>query len=105
MSIEVRVPQLPESVADATLIAWHKQPGESISRDENLVDLETDKVMQKIVREDFASCTVIAVAHRLETIVDFDRVVVMQLGRIIEVGKPQTLLEQTESAFRRLWDA
>ena len=43
MTIEVRVPQLPESVADATLVAWHKQPGDSVSRDENLVDLETDK--------------------------------------------------------------
>ncbi|KAJ9607943.1 hypothetical protein H2200_008022 [Cladophialophora chaetospira] len=69
------------------------------------VDLETDKVMQRIIREDFASCTVIAVAHRLETIVDFDRVVVMQSGRIIEVGKPQALLEEAGSAFRRLWGA
>jgi len=48
MSIEVRVPQLPESVTDATLIAWHKQPGEAISRDENLVDLETDKVVLEV---------------------------------------------------------
>jgi 2-oxoglutarate dehydrogenase E2 component (dihydrolipoamide succinyltransferase) len=48
MSIEVRVPQLPESVADATLVAWHKQPGEAVSRDENLVDLETDKVVLEV---------------------------------------------------------
>jgi 2-oxoglutarate dehydrogenase E2 component (dihydrolipoamide succinyltransferase) len=45
MSVEIRVPQLPESVADATLVAWRKQAGESVSRDENLADLETDKVM------------------------------------------------------------
>ena len=45
MSIEIRVPQLPESVADATLMAWRKQPGEAVSRDENLADLETDKVV------------------------------------------------------------
>jgi len=44
MSIEVHVPQLPESVADATLVSWHKQPGDAVARDENLVDLETDKV-------------------------------------------------------------
>jgi 2-oxoglutarate dehydrogenase E2 component (dihydrolipoamide succinyltransferase) len=48
MTIEVRVPQLPESVADATLVAWHKQPGDTVSRDENLVDLETDKVVLEV---------------------------------------------------------
>jgi 2-oxoglutarate dehydrogenase E2 component (dihydrolipoamide succinyltransferase) len=48
MTIEVRVPQLPESVADATLVAWHKKPGDTVSRDENLVDLETDKVVLEV---------------------------------------------------------
>jgi 2-oxoglutarate dehydrogenase E2 component (dihydrolipoamide succinyltransferase) len=48
MSIEVRVPQLPESVADATLVAWRKQPGDAVQRDENLVDLETDKVVLEV---------------------------------------------------------
>ena len=48
MSIEVKVPQLPESVSDATLVAWHKQPGEPVGRDENLVDLETDKVVLEV---------------------------------------------------------
>jgi 2-oxoglutarate dehydrogenase E2 component (dihydrolipoamide succinyltransferase) len=47
-TIEVRVPQLPESVADATLVAWKKQPGDAVSRDENLVDLETDKVVLEV---------------------------------------------------------
>jgi 2-oxoglutarate dehydrogenase E2 component (dihydrolipoamide succinyltransferase) len=46
--LEVRVPQLPESVADATLVAWRKQPGDTVSRDENLVDLETDKVVLEV---------------------------------------------------------
>ncbi|HEV7986456.1 MAG TPA: biotin/lipoyl-containing protein, partial [Steroidobacteraceae bacterium] len=45
MSVEIRVPQLPESVTDAKLMAWRKQAGESVSRDENLADLETDKVV------------------------------------------------------------
>jgi len=48
MTIEVKVPQLPESVADATLISWHKSPGDQVSRDENLVDLETDKVVLEV---------------------------------------------------------
>ncbi|HLW23878.1 MAG TPA: 2-oxoglutarate dehydrogenase complex dihydrolipoyllysine-residue succinyltransferase [Steroidobacteraceae bacterium] len=48
MTIEVRVPQLPESVADATLVAWRKQPGDAVARDESLVDLETDKVVLEV---------------------------------------------------------
>jgi 2-oxoglutarate dehydrogenase E2 component (dihydrolipoamide succinyltransferase) len=48
MTIEVRVPQLPESVADATLVAWHRQAGEAVARDENLADLETDKVVLEV---------------------------------------------------------
>ena len=48
MSIEVKVPQLPESVADATLVAWHKKAGDTVRREENLVDLETDKVVLEV---------------------------------------------------------
>ena len=48
MSIEIKVPPLPESVTDATLVAWHKKSGDSVARDENLVDLETDKVVLEV---------------------------------------------------------
>jgi 2-oxoglutarate dehydrogenase E2 component (dihydrolipoamide succinyltransferase) len=48
MSIELRVPQLPESVSDATILSWHKQPGDAIAQDESLVDLETDKVVLEV---------------------------------------------------------
>jgi 2-oxoglutarate dehydrogenase E2 component (dihydrolipoamide succinyltransferase) len=48
VSVEIRVPQLPESVAEATLAAWHKEVGQQVRRDENLGDLETDKVMLEI---------------------------------------------------------
>jgi len=48
MSIEIHVPDLPESVADATVATWHKQPGESVERDEVLVDIETDKVVLEV---------------------------------------------------------
>ncbi|GFO72335.1 2-oxoglutarate dehydrogenase E2 component [Bathymodiolus japonicus methanotrophic gill symbiont] len=48
MSLEIHVPTLPESVADATLIAWHKQVGDTVNKDENLVDLETDKVVLEV---------------------------------------------------------
>jgi len=48
MAIEIKVPQLPESVADATLVTWHKQAGQAVTRDENLADLETDKVVLEV---------------------------------------------------------
>ena len=48
MTIEIKVPQLPESVTDATLVGWHKKAGEAVARDENLVDLETDKVVLEV---------------------------------------------------------
>ena len=48
MTIEIRVPQLPESVSDATLVNWHHSPGDSVRRDEKLVELETDKVVLEV---------------------------------------------------------
>ncbi len=48
MTIEVKVPMLPESIADATISTWHKKVGDAVSRDENLMDLETDKVMLEV---------------------------------------------------------
>ncbi len=48
MSIEVKVPVLPESVSDATIATWHKKVGDSVRRDENLLDLETDKVVLEV---------------------------------------------------------
>ena len=52
MLIDVKVPQLSESVAEATLVTWHKKPGEAISRDENLIDIETDKVVLELPAPD-----------------------------------------------------
>lgn len=48
MSVEIKVPTLPESVADALIVTWHKQPGDAVSRDEVLVDIETDKVVLEV---------------------------------------------------------
>ena len=48
MIIDVKVPQLSESVSEATLVSWHKQVGEAVSRDENLIDIETDKVILEL---------------------------------------------------------
>jgi 2-oxoglutarate dehydrogenase E2 component (dihydrolipoamide succinyltransferase) len=48
MAIEVKVPVLPESVSDATIASWNKKAGDAVARDENLVDLETDKVVLEV---------------------------------------------------------
>src|SRR5215213_2871857 len=48
MTTEIKVPKLPESVADATVVKWHKKAGDAVARDENLADLETDKVVLEV---------------------------------------------------------
>ncbi len=48
MLVDVKVPMLSESIAEATLVSWHKKPGETVSRDENLIDVETDKVVLEL---------------------------------------------------------
>ena len=66
------------------------------------VDAHTDGLMQRILRTAFADRTIIAIAHRLDTILDFDRVVVMAAGEVAEVGQPRRLIETHGSLFRGL---
>nr|XP_020658695.1 canalicular multispecific organic anion transporter 1 isoform X1 [Pogona vitticeps] len=58
------------------------------------VDMETDHLIQQTIRSEFADCTVLTIAHRLHTIMDSHRVMVLQSGRIVEFDSPQTLLQQ-----------
>jgi ABC-type multidrug transport system fused ATPase/permease subunit len=67
------------------------------------VDERAERLIKEVMREQFADCTVIAVAHRLGAVVDFDRVAVMGGGRILEWDSPRALLKR-ESEFKRLWD-
>lgn len=67
------------------------------------VDQETEKVMLKVIRDEFEAYTVVMISHRLEMVMDFDTVVVMDGGRIVETGKPRELIEQENSRFRELW--
>src|SRR5690349_24553105 len=48
MRVDIKVPALSESVAEATLLSWHKKEGEHVERDENLIDVETDKVVMEL---------------------------------------------------------
>ncbi|KAJ0413029.1 P-loop containing nucleoside triphosphate hydrolase protein [Aspergillus carlsbadensis] len=67
------------------------------------VDERSERLTREAMREEFAGCTVIAVAHRLGAIVDFDRVAVMGGGRVLEWDSPRALLKR-DSEFKRLWD-
>ena len=69
------------------------------------VDVKTDELMQQVIQEHFSDCTVIAVAHRLNTIDDNDRVVVLSQGEVVEVGDPQKLLQTDGSRFKGLYEA
>ncbi|RAK71485.1 P-loop containing nucleoside triphosphate hydrolase protein [Aspergillus fijiensis CBS 313.89] len=69
------------------------------------IDTQTDEIMQGLIRTEFASHTVIAIAHRLETIVDFDEVIVMEAGQVKEQGNPQKLLEEKGAFAELYWDS
>ena len=68
------------------------------------IDMETDEMIQKMVRINFQECTVLTIAHRLDTIIDSDRVIVMDAGLMAECGPPELLLTNEDGAFRSLWD-
>lgn len=68
------------------------------------VDVISDALMQRVIREDFADCTILAVAHRLDTILDFDRIAMIQNGELIGFDTPEVLLK-TDSAFRGLYES
>lgn len=63
------------------------------------IDLETDEIIQKIIRTEFKRCTVLTIAHRLNTILDYDRIIVLEKGQIIEFDTPGNLLHNQNSAF------
>nr|AHK05647.1 ATP-binding cassette transporter sub-family C member 1 isoform X7 [Tigriopus japonicus] len=66
------------------------------------VDLETDDLIQATIRKEFADCTVLTIAHRLNTILDSDRVAVFSEGKLVELDSPQSLMDKHDSVFRGL---
>jgi ATP-binding cassette, subfamily C (CFTR/MRP), member 1 len=68
------------------------------------VDVKSDALMQRVIREQFADCTILAVAHRLDTILDFDRIALMKEGQLVECDTPKALLSR-DSAFKELYES
>ena len=92
--IEIKVPQLPESVTDATLVGWHKKPGETVARDENLVDLETDKVVLEVPAPAAGVLSEIKVNDGT-TVTSGDLLALLEEG---EAGASPAPVEQAEAA-------
>jgi len=95
MSIEVKVPVLPESVADATVAAWHKKPGDSVRRDENLLDLETDKVVLEVPSPVDGVVTKI-VRDSGETVISGELLGVIEEGAVAETAE-KALREESKT--------
>ncbi|GAA6020697.1 hypothetical protein JCM11491_000519 [Sporobolomyces phaffii] len=64
------------------------------------LDNDSDRLVQRAIREEFEGCTLLTVAHRIETIVDYDRILVLRAGRIVEFDEPRVLLDKQDGAFR-----
>jgi 2-oxoglutarate dehydrogenase E2 component (dihydrolipoamide succinyltransferase) len=97
MSIEVKVPVLPESVSDATIATWHKQPGDAVKRDENLVDLETDKVVLEVPAP--ADGVLKEIRHDAgDTVNSQDVIGILEEGAVAEAPKPVAAEEAPKPA-------
>ncbi|KAJ5217855.1 P-loop containing nucleoside triphosphate hydrolase protein [Penicillium citrinum] len=81
--------------------------GEIIIMDEatSSVDSETDKLMQQVIRTHFKDQTIIVIAHKLDTVLDFDKIAFMDHGRVVEFDSPKVLLSRDGSAFKTLFDS
>ena len=90
MTIEIKVPQLPESVTDATLVGWHKKPGESVRRDENLVDLETDKVVLEVPAPASGTLSEIKITDGT-TVTSGELLALLEEGDVVESAAPVKL--------------
>ncbi|XP_052826959.1 ATP-binding cassette sub-family C member 5 [Octopus bimaculoides] len=69
------------------------------------VDAETDSLIQNTIKQCFTNCTIMIIAHRLNTIVECDKVIIMDNGKVVEEGIPNELLQKSNSKFYKLWKA
>ena len=100
MSIEIKVPQLPESVSDATLVAWHKKAGDNVARDENLVDLETDKVVLEVPAPSSGVLKEVRVEQG-STVTEGDVLAVLEEGESAPAGGDETVRAAVADLMQR----
>lgn len=67
------------------------------------LDQATEQVVQDLIRSEFRGWTVVVIAHRLRAVADFDKVVALQDGRVVEFDSPKALLEKGDGVFASLW--
>ena len=97
MSIEVKVPVLPESIADATIASWHKKVGDAVKRDENLVDLETDKVVLEVPAT--VDGVLKEILHQVGDTVNSDQVIaIIEAGAVAAAPAPVAAAEAPKAA-------
>ncbi|MFT6914408.1 MAG: 2-oxoglutarate dehydrogenase E2 component (dihydrolipoamide succinyltransferase) [Motiliproteus sp.] len=94
MSIEIKAPTFPESVADGTVATWHKQPGEAVSRDELIVDIETDKVVLEVVAP--ADGSLAEILKGEGSTVLSDEVIAIFVAGTVEAAAPAAAAESAE---------
>jgi len=97
MSIEIKAPQFPESVQDGSIATWHKQPGEAVSRDELIVDIETDKVVLEVVAPANGSLVEILKGEG-EIIASNEIIARFAEGDVATAGAPATAAEPAAEA-------
>ncbi|KAJ5759293.1 multidrug resistance protein MDR [Penicillium odoratum] len=107
--LDARIYDLPLSAGQRQLICLAraitmKQKILLLDEATSLVDDETDRLMQQVIRKEFSGCTIIVVAHRAHTLLDFDRIAVIDEGRVAEYDTPDVLLGNRASIFGRLCD-
>ena len=92
-TVEIKVPVLPESVADATIATWHVQEGQAVSRDENLVDVETDKVVLEVVAPEDGVVTKI-ISPEGETVLGEQLIAEITVGASAAAATPAPAAEE-----------
>jgi ATP-binding cassette subfamily C (CFTR/MRP) protein 1 len=73
-----------------------------LDEDTTAVDVATDALIQKTIHEEFRSCTMLVIAHRINTIIDCDRILVLEAGQVLEFDTPENLLSNEDSAFSKM---
>jgi len=96
MSLEILVPSLPESVSDATLATWHKKPGEFVNKNENLVDLETDKIVLEVPAPESGVLTEI-IQQDGATVIAGEVLAIFDIQAIDKTAKESSETEETET--------